>query len=706
MARATAGVRSAPVRAAADGPVPIGDVDASVAAPRPTGVGELDRVLGGGLVAGLGHAARRRAGHGQEHAAAAGARAHGRRRRPLPAGHRRGVVRAGAAAGRAARRARSRPARRGARRRCPHVLAHVDAVAARRCSRSTRSRPSSIPTSPARPGRSRRCATCAYRLVQQAKERGVATVLVGHVTKDGTLAGPRVLEHVVDTVLSFDGDRHHALRLLRALKHRFGATDELGLFEMTERGPGRRARRVGALPRRPPPGRARLGRSPRCSRARGRCWSRCRRSSCRRRRRCRAGRPRASTPAGWRCCSRCSSSTRASDLAGADVYASVAGGVRVAEPGADLARRARGRRRAARCGPSHADTVVIGELGLGGEVRSVPQLERRLAEAARLGFTRAIVPRAPPTSPASTSCEVGDGRPACVDAVGAGADRRGLSTVGAGEPRLSWSHSPAPEPTGEDPSCPPHRDRKPCCVALAAGRAGHAAARGPRPHPAGADGRADRRRRRPRGAQHLLGRLPARRRVHAAAAVRAGQDGRRDHPRRPTARGSPAPTCTSSPTPTSPPSETGTRHRTAERVGRQIDVPVITVSEEMRVVVGALPRREAHARADPARARPRRPGAADPRPLQGAPRRRERRAVGARGRGPRHRARRRHRAAARRDGAPHRRGDRGLRRRARRRRPARRCCSSRSSSAASRTTAGSSAKDYFQSSRATASSTT
>ena len=74
---------------------------------------------------------------------------------------------------------------------------------------------------------------CAHQLVGEAKRRGVPVVLVGHVTKDGALAGPRVLEHVVDTVLSFEGERHHALRLLRAVKHRFGSTDELGLFEMT-----------------------------------------------------------------------------------------------------------------------------------------------------------------------------------------------------------------------------------------------------------------------------------------------------------------------------------------------------------------------------------------------------------------------------------------------------------------------------------------
>ena len=126
------------------------------------------------------------------------------------------------------------------------------------------------------------------------------------------------------------------------------------------------------------------------------------------------------------------------------------------------------------------------------------------------------------------------------------------------------------------------------------------------------------------------------------------------------------------PDPDIPTTETGTRHRTAERVARQIDVPVITVSEEMWRGLGALPGRQADARADPARARPRRPGAADPRALQVAARRRQRRAVGARGRRPRDGARRRHRAAARRDGAAHRRGDRGVRRRARRRRPARR----------------------------------
>src|SRR5260370_1259104 len=77
---------------------------------------------------------------------------------------------------------------------------------------------------------------CAQALVQLAKGRAMATLLVGHVTKEGAVAGPRVLEHLVDTVLSFEGERHHALRLLRAVKHRFGPTGELGLFEMAEEG--------------------------------------------------------------------------------------------------------------------------------------------------------------------------------------------------------------------------------------------------------------------------------------------------------------------------------------------------------------------------------------------------------------------------------------------------------------------------------------
>ena len=224
----------------------------------------------------LGHAARRRAGDGQEHAAPPGARAHGRGGRALPAGHRRGVVRAGAAAGRAARCAR----RRAARRRRDVAAARARprrAAAAATCSRSTRSRPSLDPDLPGDAGSVSQVRDCAYRLVQHAKDTRVATVLVGHVTKEGTLAGPRVLEHVVDTVLSFDGDRGHSLRMLHALKHRFGSTNELGPVRDDRARADRRPRRVGAVPRRPAPRRARLRGGGGARRGASDAASRCRR---------------------------------------------------------------------------------------------------------------------------------------------------------------------------------------------------------------------------------------------------------------------------------------------------------------------------------------------------------------------------------------------------------------------------------------------
>ena len=170
--------------------------------------------------------------------------------------------------------------------------------------------------------------------------RGVTTLLVGHVTKDGHLAGPRTLEHVVDTVLSFDGDRHHALRFLHALKHRFGSTQELGLLEMTEATGSSTSpipsalfladRRAGA-----PGSVVDAGRRGRASAAR------------------RGAGPRRARDGGADARAGAATGVDAArlalllavlqqragvlDLGGRDVYASVAGGVRVAEPGADLA---------------------------------------------------------------------------------------------------------------------------------------------------------------------------------------------------------------------------------------------------------------------------------------------------------------------------------------------------------------------------------
>ena len=613
------------------------------------------------------------------------------RRRPLPPRHRRGVVRAGAHAGRAAS-ARSQPDLL--------VVAETSLAArprprrrrrARRCSRSTPSRPSLDPDLPGAPGSVTQVRDCAYRLVQHAKERGLATVLVGHVTKEGTLAGPRVLEHVVDTVLSFDGDRGHSLRMLHALKHRFGGTDELGLFEMTERGSGRRARRVGALPRRPSRRACPARSSPRCSRARGRCWSRCRRWSCARRAGAAArsaagidvGRlgdaprgaraQRGGIPLGAATSTRASPAGCASPSPASTSRSrsrSPAPARRVRSRGTVVDRRARPRRRGA---PGAADRTPA-RRGGAARVHARGRPVRRARRDAR-GHR------------ASCRCAT------CVEpALGAGVGR--TAWLSTGEPGVACGIADHfAEATDRDRQtslpvpAPPRSEAMMVALRLVAPGT---------PLREGLDrilqahmGALIVDRRRARGALGVLGRLPARRRVHAAAALRAGQDGRRDHPRLRRARASRRANVHLVPDPNVPTSETGTRHRTAERVGRQIDVPVITVSEEMSRGRDPPPGREAHARADPARARPCRPGAADPRPLQGAPRRGERLAVGARGRRPRDRARRRHRAAARRDGAAHRRGDRGLRRRARRRRPAGDAPARGARSAASRTTAGS-----------------
>ena len=237
----------------------------------------------------------------------------------------------------------------------------------------------------------------AQRLVRIAKENDVATVLVGHVTKDGSLAGPRALEHVVDTVLSFEGDRHHALRMLRALKHRFGATDELGLLEMGTGGltgvadpsalflADRRAGASGSVV-----GAVMEGVRPLCVEMQALVAS-------------------TGAPLPRRVAQSFDSGRLAMliavmqqrsriDLVKHDVYASVAGGVRVSEPGADLAIALA--IASARCDrPVAPDTVVIGEVGLGGEVRQVPQGPRRLQEALRLGFRRAVVPVSTPDVP-------------------------------------------------------------------------------------------------------------------------------------------------------------------------------------------------------------------------------------------------------------------------------------------------------------------
>ena len=238
---------------------------------------------------------------------------------------------------------------------------------------------------------------CATRLAQEAKARGLSVVLVGHVTKDGGLAGPRQLEHVVDTVLTFEGERHHALRLLRAVKHRFGPTGELGLFEMAEAGlvdipdpsdlflgdrqPGVAGSAViGAMEGHRPllvEIQALVTRSNLAQPRRSGIGLDARRLGV-----------------------LLAVLERRADLqfGSTDVYVSAVGGVRVVEPAADLG-VALAIVSAVTAIPLPSDLVVCGEVGLAGEIRQVARTGPRLAEAARLGFRQAIVPRSAPDGP-------------------------------------------------------------------------------------------------------------------------------------------------------------------------------------------------------------------------------------------------------------------------------------------------------------------
>jgi DNA repair protein RadA/Sms len=243
----------------------------------------------------------------------------------------------------------------------------------------------------------------AQELIRAAKRRGFVLVLVGHVTKEGVIAGPRVLEHMVDTVLYFEGERGHQFRILRAVKNRFGATDEIGVFEMSDRGlvevpnpsalflsgrgpggPEDTARReslsgsavfAGIEGTRPVLVEIQTLVAPAV-----------------------LGTPRRAV-VGWDATrlamitavldARCGLSVGANDI-----YLNVAGGLRIAEPAADLAVAA-ALVSALTETPVPADAVVFGEIALSGEVRRVGHSELRLKEAAKLGFAEAWMPARP-----------------------------------------------------------------------------------------------------------------------------------------------------------------------------------------------------------------------------------------------------------------------------------------------------------------------
>jgi DNA repair protein RadA/Sms len=375
--------------------MPIAEVDTEAWTPMRSAVGELDRVLQGGLVPGSVTLLGGEPGIGKSTLllqALAGLATTGRRCLYVTAEE-------------SAQQVRLRAERLGAlpphlwlvpETELPHVLAHIESV-----------QPQVVavdsiqtvldPALASAPGSIAQVRHCAHLLVRAAKARDLATVLVGHVTKDGGLAGPRVLEHLVDTVLSFEGESHHALRLLRATKHRFGSTDELGLFEMAgdglhgvpdpsalflaDRRPGTAGSVVAPVLD---------GHRPLLVEVQALVTP-------------------STLPTPRRSAQGLDSGRLSLVLAVLarrvgegfghdDVHAVVAGGVKVTEPGADLALALA--LVSARTGrPVADDLVACGEVGLGGELRQVHQTARRLAEAARLGFRRAVVPASAPEGP-------------------------------------------------------------------------------------------------------------------------------------------------------------------------------------------------------------------------------------------------------------------------------------------------------------------
>ncbi len=248
------------------------------------------------------------------------------------------------------------------------------------------------PEMPAAPGSVTQLRACCMDLVYLAKSSGAAVLLVGHITKAGTLAGPKIIEHIVDTVVYFEGDRFHAHRIVRCVKNRFGSTHEVGLFEMTGNG----------LAEVKDPGNLFIEQYGPGGTPSGSVVTAAMQGS-----RVLLLEVQALTASSVIGAAKRKTSGVSSDrvsmiiavlekraelrLAADDVFVNIAGGVKVVDPAIDLA-IALAIASAHYNRPLSAGTLAIGELGLGGEIRTVPQIEQRLREASRLGLGHAIIP--------------------------------------------------------------------------------------------------------------------------------------------------------------------------------------------------------------------------------------------------------------------------------------------------------------------------
>lgn len=387
--RVAAGAPSAPAR-------PIGQVDLESARATATGVTELDRVLGGGLVPGAVVLLAGEPGVGKStllldvaHRWAAGTES--------PALYVTGEESAGQVRLRAERTGNLHDAMYlAAESDLAAIGGHVDAVQPGVLIVDSVQTMAS-PKAEGAPGGVTQVKAVAAGLVALAKERGLPVVLVGHVTKEGSVAGPRVLEHLVDVVLHFDGDKSSTLRMVRGVKNRFGPADEVGCFELRDDGIAGVTDPSGLFVNRhvePESGTAVTvaleGKRPLLAEVQALVTV-------------------SLLPQPRRAVSGLDSARVAMvqavlqgkagvKLVDQDVFSATVGGVKVVEPAADLAIALA--TLSARAGvPVPAGLVAIGEVGLAGEIRRVSGTGRRLAEAARMGFTRALVPVADEPAP-------------------------------------------------------------------------------------------------------------------------------------------------------------------------------------------------------------------------------------------------------------------------------------------------------------------
>ncbi|SDI49222.1 DNA repair protein RadA/Sms [Sinosporangium album] len=367
--------------------VPIGQVKAEVAFARTTGVSELDRVLGGGLVPGAAVLLAGEPGIGKSTLLLdVAAKLAGQETVLYITGEE------------SAAQVRLRADRIGAVRDRLFLAAETDIAALMTHVEAVQPRllvVDSVQTigsaqSTGTPGGVTQVREVAANLIRLAKERDMSTVLVGHVTKDGSIAGPRVLEHLVDVVLQFEGDRQSRLRMVRAVKNRFGPTDEVGCFDLHERGIEGITDPSGLFVSRrrdPVPGTCVTvtveGTRPIPAEVQALVA------------RTEAQQPRRSSSGldPFRVTMVLAVLERRLNarLGGCDVFTATVGGIRLSDPAVDLATML-AVASAAGDKPLPSGMVVLGEVGLAGELRPVKDVRRRLMEAARLGFTRALVP--------------------------------------------------------------------------------------------------------------------------------------------------------------------------------------------------------------------------------------------------------------------------------------------------------------------------